>query len=51
VGGEETFDVGLPALVLGTEPEALERWGLPEEVWGRVESGKEDELKDRCPLY
>jgi hypothetical protein len=25
--------------------------GLPEEVWGRVESGKEDELKDRCPLY
>jgi hypothetical protein len=24
---------------------------LPEEVWGRVESGKEDELKDRCPFY
>jgi hypothetical protein len=24
---------------------------LPEEVWGRVESGKEDELKERCPLY
>jgi hypothetical protein len=25
--------------------------GLPEEVWGGVESGKEDKLKDRCPFY
>ena len=51
MGGKEAFDVGLPCACVRTGAGSLREVGLPEEVWGRVESGKEDELKERCPLY
>ena len=40
MGGEETFDVGLPVLLLGTELEALERWGYQRKFGGELRAVK-----------
>jgi len=40
VGGEETFDVGLPVLVLGTELEALGRWSYQRKFGGELRAVK-----------
>jgi hypothetical protein len=40
VGGEETFDVGLPVLESGTELEALERRGYQRKFGGELRAVK-----------